>query len=51
MKIVNYTILRARSHSDLVDEVNYYIQKGWQPLGGVAEHAHGFAQAMVVYSP
>jgi hypothetical protein len=36
MKITGYTILDKATDMDLINVVNEYIDKGWQPLGGVS---------------
>lgn len=35
---MEYTILKARTLSDLEHFVNEYIKKGWRPQGGVMIH-------------
>lgn len=55
-RIIQYEILRENNESDLEDEVNSYIKKGWQPIGGINASYYGdvlgngydFQQAMVL---
>ncbi len=43
-----YKILSHKEFSNLEDEVNQYIQKGWEPLGGVADTVGSWiSQAMI----
>ncbi|HTB82851.1 MAG TPA: DUF1737 domain-containing protein [Candidatus Sulfotelmatobacter sp.] len=54
-KIIEYTIVKGVNGAEKIfnDEVNHLIQKGFQPLGGVAISLNDgtlmFAQAMVKY--
>ncbi len=46
-----YTVIKKNDLTDLIEEVNEMIGKGWLPLGGLAtsddgDHLH-FYQAMV----
>lgn len=47
-KIINYTILWGQSEA-LEKEVNEFISRGWQPLGGVAIDPPGEFTAELLY--
>ena len=55
-KIVEYKILQGITSDQLQDWVEYNIQQGWQPLGGVSavyrtsSSGVDFVQAMVKYA-
>lgn len=53
----DYVILSGKTQAYLSQEVNKYLKRGWQPLGGVSAAAFGvspvagnqYIQAMVIY--
>lgn len=50
--IQEYTLVSEMSNGDkgFIKEVNKLINEGWEPLGGVCVHSHGYLkQAMVKY--
>ncbi|QRE00481.1 hypothetical protein [Burkholderia phage BCSR129] len=51
MKVKNYKILASHSVTNLAEQVNEEIRKGWQPVGSafVMPHDHGVGQTMVKY--
>ena len=45
---MEYIIIKADKHLDLISSVTEYISKGWRPQGGVAVDGYThFYQAMV----
>lgn len=53
--IMEYTVIEHHHCGTLIERVNYYISKGWEPLGGVSFSGAGgkcsipggYAQAMI----
>ncbi len=49
-----YLILAKKSHESLTDVVNQYIQRGWEPVGGITTRKGSvfeyYYQAIVRYS-
>jgi hypothetical protein len=48
-KIIEYGILMSSSTSELANDVNDAIAKGWQPYGSLTINNAIVAQAMVKY--
>lgn len=52
MKILEYFMVRETTQKDLNEEVNGFIQLGWEPLGGISIAGNGdrntYCQAMVL---
>ena len=51
--VTDYIILEARSTGTLTAKVQYRIESGWQPLGGVSSDSNDtcyYQQAMVKYA-
>ena len=42
-KVIDYNVVEAQNHYDLISQVRNAIKQGWQPLGGVGTH---FATAL-----
>lgn len=53
-KIIDYIVLQRNSHFGLSDKVCREIERGWEPLGGVAVSGGWlvkiYVQAMVKYA-
>lgn len=52
--IDNYMLIQNDDPQKLVDDVNNYIKKGWQPLGGISHRTTQirgweYCQALVMY--
>lgn len=48
LRVTEYKLFTEDSVRGLEDQVNYHIQKGWAPVGGVVLHgASTFTQTMV----
>lgn len=54
-KVTDYTIIYAGLPHKLADRVKYYLEKGWQPIGGVSvvwdrdNNSLEYCQALVLY--
>ena len=44
-----YRICFGKSHEELAEDVNEYIQYNWQPFGSLIDDDNGCTQAMVLY--
>jgi len=48
-KIVEYKLANMSVGEDFETKINRWIEKGWQPLGGIFHTSNGFYQVMVKY--
>ena len=42
-----YRIVSGRDEFELAHDVNYLIEQGWQPAGGIAVYSNRLYQAMI----
>jgi hypothetical protein len=47
--IIAYQIVASTRVQSLTEDVNYWISKGWQPIGGISDHGMHICQVMVCY--
>lgn len=44
---MEYTVLESERMRDLIASVNYWMQFGWEPQGGVSHTSEKYIQAMI----
>ena len=49
-KVVSYKILEEMTVRSIEDQVNYFIAKGWTPLGGVVLKGDKLVQTIVEHA-